>query len=407
MFISSIFLETNTVSAWGDNSGLKGMRPSYTMEEINADILGDKITFNSISNNPALGDGKNGNEKNFVAARKYNDADTSHLWQADEYKNVEDGQEYVVRMYVHNNNLGGRDAVAKDTRVFFNIPSESGKQVKVTGFLDSSNANPTEYWDHVYFSSDTAFHLEYVEGSALLTNDGIGKGDGAKLSDNIVYDTKGVLIGYDALNGEIPGCFDFDSIVTIRVKAVYDIDYTVDTTVRLVGDSDKSWKNEVDAKIGDKVEFQIEYTNTSDARQNNVAIDDILPSNLHYVKGTTKLYNGSFPKGFLVDSNELVASGIYIGHYEAGANALIRFQAEVVDDDFTCGKFVLHNWGRVTVNKNDKVIQSDATVVVEIPANDNPKYLKIVLYIFIPLTIICFFAIIILQYRLYKLKRKR
>ena len=172
VFIFDIFSKTTFVSAWGDNSGLKDMRPSYTMEEINADILGDKITFNSISNNPALGDGKNGNEKNFVAARKSDDADTSHLWQADEYKNVQDGQEYVVRMYVHNNNLGGRDAVAKDTRVFFNIPSESGKQVKVTGFLDSSNANPTEYWDHVYFSSDTAFHLEYVEGSALLTNDG-------------------------------------------------------------------------------------------------------------------------------------------------------------------------------------------------------------------------------------------
>ena len=405
LVISSIVIETNTVSAWGDNSGLKDMRPSYTMEEINADVLGDKITFNSISNNPALGDGKNGNEKNFVAARKYNDVD--HLWQADEYKNVEDGQEYVVHMYVHNNNLGGRDAVAKDTRVFFNITSESGKQVKVTGFLDSSNANPTEYWDHVYFSSDTAFHLEYVEGFALLANDGIGKGDGAKLSDNIVYDTKGVLIGHDALDGIIPGGLEFYSTVAICVKVVYDIDYTVDTTVRLVGDSDKSWKNEVDAKIGDKVEFRIEYTNTSDAKQNNVAIDDILPSNLHYIKGSTKGYSDLHPKGAIIKTDELVASGIYVGNYGPGANSIIRFQAEVVDDDFTCGKFILHNWGRVTVNKNDKVIQSDATVVVEIPANDNPKYLKIVLYIFIPLTIICFFAIIILQYRLYKLKRKR
>lgn len=118
-------------------------------------------------------------------------------------------------------------------------------------------------------------------------------------------------------------------------------------------------------------------------------------------------YSDLHPKGAIIKTDELVASGIYVGNYGPGANSIIRFQAEVVDDDFTCGKFILHNWGRVTVNKNDKVIQSDATVVVEIPANDNPKYLKIVLYIFIPLTIICFFAIIILQYRLYKLKRKR
>lgn len=144
-----------------------------------------------------------------------------------------------------------------------------------------------------------------------------------------------------------------------------DVAFTVNTTVRLVGDSDKSWKNEVDAKIGDKVEFRIEYENTSDARQNNVAIADILPSDLHYVKGTTKLYNGSFPKGFLVDSNEVVASGIYVGHYEPGANAIIRFQAEVVDDDFTCGKFILHNWGRASIG--EKVMQDSAAVVVQLP----------------------------------------
>ena len=58
-----------------------------------------------------------------------------------------------------------------------------------------------------------------------------------------------------------------------------------------------------------------------------------MSDSLHYIEGSTKLYNGSFPKGFLVDSDELVASGIDIGHYEPSANALIRFQAEVVDEN--------------------------------------------------------------------------
>lgn len=111
------------------------------------------------------------------------------------------------------------------------------------------------------------------------------------------------------------------------------IGYTVNATVRIVGDSDKSWKKEVDAKIGDKVEFQIEYTNTSDTKQENVNVSGTLSDSLHYIEGSTKLYNGSFPKGFLVDSDELVASGIDIGHYEPSANALIRFQAEVVDEN--------------------------------------------------------------------------
>lgn len=152
--------------------------------------------------------------------------------------------------------------------------------------------------------------------------------------------------------------------------------FTVNTTVRLVGDSDKSWKNEVDAKIGDKVEFQIEYTNTSDTKQENVNVSGTLSDSLHYIEGSTKLYNGSFPKGFLVDSDELVASGIDIGHYEPSANALIRFQAEVVDDGFQT-EVVDDNNDSFTGYNESKIrslffvsvtghrgIQSSATVIV-------------------------------------------
>ena len=149
-------------------------------------------------------------------------------------------------------------------------------------------------------------------------------------------------------------------------KADEEILFTVETSVRKVGDTDKTWKKEVDAKIGDKVEFQINYKNTSDATQTDVAINDILPSNLRYINGTTKVYNSTYPKGFLVDSNEVVGEGIRIGTYDPGANALIRFQAEVVNDNFTCGKFVLHNWGRATVNKNNKVVQDSAAVNVQL-----------------------------------------
>ena len=49
--------------AWGDSDG---GRPSYTLEEINSDILGDKVVLNSIS------DSVIGNEKNFVGVREYN-----------------------------------------------------------------------------------------------------------------------------------------------------------------------------------------------------------------------------------------------------------------------------------------------------------------------------------------------
>ncbi len=352
------------VSAWGDNTAGGQGRPNYTKAQIDAGALGDKITFNSISDNTTYGD-----EKNFVTARKYNDTDLSHKWQGSDIT-VEDGGEYVIRMYVHNNSPKGYNAIARDVRTYFKIPNYSAKTVKVTGYLDSSNATPTEYWDHVNFNSDTAFHLEYVKGSAEITNNVIkdGKATGetksTALSDDIVHNTKGILIGSESLNGEVPGCFEFTSLVTLRVKAYYDRSYTVQTSVRLVGDADKSWKKEVDAKIGDKVDFLINYTNTSDVWQNNVIARDILPANLKYVAGSTFIKNGAHPDGATINEDDLVGTGIYIGSYAPNANALIRFTAEVVNDNFTCGKFVLHNWGRATVG--NKLVQDSAAVNVEL-----------------------------------------
>lgn len=147
-------------------------------------------------------------------------------------------------------------------------------------------------------------------------------------------------------------------------KADEEILFTVQTSVRLVGDADKTWKKEVDAKEGDKVEFQINYTNTGKTTQRNVIIDDDLPTNLKYVEGTTKLYDGLYPTGTILTNNLITGDGIIIGDYTAGSNALIRFQADVVDEDFTCGKFILHNWGRATVG--NKLVQDSAAVNVEL-----------------------------------------
>ena len=148
-------------------------------------------------------------------------------------------------------------------------------------------------------------------------------------------------------------------------KADEEILFTVQTSVRLVGDADKSWKKEVDAKEGDKVEFQIAYKNTGNTTQNDVAIDADLPANLRAIPGTTKLFNIKYnDKGFLFDGNSIIDKGVLIGSYTAGSNAFVRFTAEVVDDDFTCGKFILHTWGRATVGQT--VIQDSAAVNVEL-----------------------------------------
>ena len=65
VFVLSRIKPSEVTAGWGDNGG---GRPSYTLDEINADILKDTIIFNTIS------DSVNGNEKNFVSAREYDDS---------------------------------------------------------------------------------------------------------------------------------------------------------------------------------------------------------------------------------------------------------------------------------------------------------------------------------------------
>ncbi len=369
--VAGVVSVPSLVSAWGDSAG---GRRSYTYQEItdNAASWGNKIVFNSISNSTI------GDEKNFVGARVNTgvDAGKNNVWNGNNIT-VKDGEEYIIRLYVHNNNPNG--AVSKNTRVAFSIPTDSAKQVQVNGFIFSDNATPNKYWDYVNFNSDNAFHLEYVYGSALIENNGVGKNGGRQLSDEIVTkaaSNNGIQIGYSSLNGEVPGCYQYASYITIRVKAVFDTDYTVQTKVRLAGTTE--WQTQVAANVGDKVEIQTQYRNTSKSNetQNNVMIKSALPSNLKYVAGTTKIYNAKYD-GAKIDQDTIATTGINIGNYTPNSNAYVRYTAEVVDENLACGSNTLVNWVKAGVG--EITLQDYAAVVVnktcENKPNDTPNEL--------------------------------
>ncbi len=364
-FFIAIAIKPIRVSAWGDNSeGGKG-RPSYTIEEINQGVLGKKIIFNTISDSPM------GDEKNFVGARENTgiNAGKDNIWNGNDI-DVEDGKEYLIRLYVHNNSPWGMDAVAENVHVAFNIPQESARDIEVNGFIKADNAEPSEYWDYVNFHADTTFHLEYVYGSAILENNAIGKsakngGTGAcTLSDDIVKAASGgTLIGYDKIDGRIPGCYQYDAYISIRVKVVYDT-HTVHTKVRVKDSEQQDWEDIVEAEIGDEVEFRIEYQNISDQPQERVVIRDILPDNLEYVEGSTILVNGNHPTGATTGSRATVEeTGIVIGDYSPGANAIIYLNAKVVDTCLAYGKNTMTNWGRASAS--DRLMHDWAQVVVQ------------------------------------------
>jgi uncharacterized repeat protein (TIGR01451 family) len=337
------------VNARGDSAN---GRKIYTIEQINNGDLGDTITFNSISN------GKIGDEEDFVGARMA--GDTSSVLQNASI-DVKDGDIITIRLYVHNNNPKGEKAIAEGVKASFLVPSGIAKSHTIIGYLDSSNATPNRYWDEVILNSSEDIYLNYVKGSAKFTNSKMGT---VALPDEIV--ASGATLGYDKLDGKIPGCYQYDGFVTIDVKVHNYVAAKVSKQVRIKGTN--TWSESVNAKVGDEVEFQIEFTNLLSETVRNVAIKDVLPANIEYVNGSTYLYNAGHPSGVLLEGDHLTENGIIIGDYGSNRNGIVRFTGKVVDKSLACGNNQLVNWANATISSSslqNVVYKDDASVMVK------------------------------------------
>ena len=341
------------VWAWGPS------RPSFTIEK-----PADYITFNSITNNPVIG----GDEKDFVGIREVG---SNANWTNN--MKVQNGKEYYVRIYVHNNAASNLNLVAENVVAKLNVPTTTAKTVTVQGQISASNAKPNTVWDEATFSSDNDFNLAYVAGSALFENNGLGT---TQLPDSIVNNT-GAKLGYDKLDGKIPGCFQYAGYVTVKVKAQVNqpqekTDIDLAKTVRNKTNGEKTWVETVNAKSGDTVQFQIHAKNTGSAGIQNLVIRDILPKGLNYVAGSTKLYNTSNPKGLKVSDNIIQNSGINIGSYQPNGDAFVRFDATVsAEQDLTvCGENTLTNIAQAS---DQKIVKNDTASVKVTKKCETPK----------------------------------
>lgn len=312
--------------AWGPD------RPVYTVAN-----PADHITFNSIKDNPNVGD-----ERNFVVVK---DAANTNDGGWQDNVTVQPGKEYLVRVYVHNNAASSLNLTAINTRVMASVPNTTGKNVSISGFVTADNATPNKIWDDIHFNSGSDFNLTYVPGSAEIYNNGYAAGGAGKsLSDNIVTST-GALIGYNGPDGKVPGCFQYANYVYFKVKPQFPKEeFTVAKDVRKDGAT--SFVESVDAKAGDKLNYRITYKNTGNVQANNVILKDKLPAGISYVPGSVKILNANNLGGaYVKDGDNLFSSGINIGSYTAGSNAYVTFNATVNknDDLPKCGPNTLVN----------------------------------------------------------------
>lgn len=183
-------------------------RPTYTCQTPTNCLGANHVTFNSFTNNPVVGD-----ERPFFAG-SLNGANVQ-----DRIK-VNDGQEIVLRAYVHNNAdpslIGKEAAIARNVKMRVLVPTAKQKEQNLAAFITASNASPKTINDTMSLYADQAFTLQYVNGSANFMH----KANGVNLINEKLNDV--IISGSGASLGDIHGCFEYSGYVTLKVKVNMD-----------------------------------------------------------------------------------------------------------------------------------------------------------------------------------------
>ena len=203
-------LYSHNMYAWGPE------RDTYTNEN-----PASYAVFNSITDNVAVGD-----ERNFVRIR---DIESDEPF-SDEVE-ISPGREYEVYIYYHNNAASDTNAsgfgIASNVRVSSTYPAEVSADENgiITGELswsyvtseDPENAKTGKVWDEAYVTTKTdGIVLRYKEGTAIIHNS--GEADGSILPTDF-FAEQGTPIGFNKLEGVIPGCAEYSGHITYTLVA--------------------------------------------------------------------------------------------------------------------------------------------------------------------------------------------
>lgn len=318
----------------------------------------DGPVFNSFVNTPSYGD-----ERAFLDARR------SDQTASGSYKNVlpdvtKGSKEVVMRMYVHNNanestNASGK-GIAKNTKVRIALPDVEGNALRAVGYISADNATPRVVEDTVDLTSTENFKIDYKPGSAIIYNN--GPLNGSKISDSVV--TTGAPIGYDALNGNLPGCFQYEAVIQITVKITPkekpNID--IDKKVRKFSEGQKGgWATEVNAKPGEEVEWMLNTKNIGKVAMTDVVTRDVLPPHMQLVPGTIKFINANGSQ--ILKDGPLFQSGYNAGKYNPEDNTVVIFKTKVLGDFEECEKRV-RNVAFAHSKEYPQDVKDDADVVI-------------------------------------------
>lgn len=302
--------------------------------------------FNSFINTPSYGD-----ERAFLDARR------SDQTAAGSFKNVltnvtDGSKEVVIRMYVHNNanqTTNATNGIARNTKVRIALPTATSQTLRARGYISADNASPGLVEDTVDMTAGEQFNVEYIPGSATLYNNGPFK-NGTALSDSVV--TTGAPVGYNALDGNMPGCFEFEAVVQIRIKITPKQNPNIDFSKQVAVPGQAEWGEKVSVKPGDRIKWLISFSNKGQVDLTDVNISDKLPPHLNLTSGSVR-YIDAAQDVVQGDTPLFGTGGIDFGTWKPNGGFYVRFETTSKDDFAGC-EVTLRNIAYNTTDQTGK-----------------------------------------------------
>lgn len=315
--------------SWGPRD-----RATYTWAE-----PAEYITFNSITDNPKMGD-----ERNFVRIRNANTNEN-----LSDNVNLEVGQEYEVWVWFHNNakaKYNDREyngsGIATNVRLRMEQPEivSGDTSAVIRGIISADNANPQTVWDEAFAYTPTTVLLRYVPNSATIHS--FGDIDGQVLNSEALFGDSGSYLGYwNDMWGTLPGCNEYSGYVTYHF-VVDQAGFEISKTASKSGEN--NFQESVTVNPGDTIDFKLDYNNIGTINQLDITGHDTLPNGLTYINGTSYFTSNLNQAGNTISDN-LFTEGVNLGDYKPGDSMSLTYQAKVEDNEelFPCGDTTVYN----------------------------------------------------------------
>lgn len=171
----------------------------------------DWPSLNADRENPDYGD-----ERSFFLVKPLEN-EAPGGW-ATKIEDLQVGQRFLMRAYIHNSGAAGDYAIARDVKIAVSLPNCSSRRISAYAFLESSTAFPSSVWSGVTLASTTPFAVSYVPDTArLFTN--ANPNPGISIPGTDFLSATGQLIGQN-LDGVVRGGYADTAILTFAVEIV-------------------------------------------------------------------------------------------------------------------------------------------------------------------------------------------